>query len=624
MARAVLIASLPTQVISTGQRFLLGSAFLYPLPAANVAWRTAVARVPGHFCFLGGYTVSHPADGLGLFFEKNGTPGSGVTLVEGWNETADSDTVIDGDLWSIGATTGGDDLSTARIVFSADTGHATYNVGIGPTAPGTGTANYHPLVGSAVAYNPRTQAEIQFNVAGTIGNLQVYVSANNINASSAATVVVNGVDTALTLTIGALATGLFESTSGLGVHVDPDDLVCLKFHAGTDPGKNIFLEFHDTTFTADSGASADIFGTTGLAASNFTGTRYIPIAGDALVGSTNANLAKCRIGFPATLSKMWCHAYGNARTTDTVWRLYVNGVAGSSTFTIPALTTGYFQAVLSDIVAAADDVYIAVESGADAGHNLDVTSYGMVVTDNGGGTACNHATVPPDVGTPTVGTDDDVAYTPRTYITKVRQLKPYPRLPINEYEVGEGGKSKFPVSFRVMSQTDLRVTVDDVELDQSDFTLDGELLSDGTAVTDGVVRIWSDPAPKRETDLVAAGIAMVGVNDAMQTLWVCDIAQQLRLKRQTVLAFAAAHTFTVAESGGLFKSVTGTLPPASPGLHYDLNGGSATRAGSDTIYDGSASGTILTAGSSDAYARLISPKAGLWFVAKKTGTWSLA
>jgi hypothetical protein len=114
------------------------------------------------------------------------------------------------------------------------------------------------------------------------------------------------------------------------------------------------------------------------------------------------------------------------------------------------------------------------------------------------------------------------------------------------------------------------------------------------------------------------------LNEELQTLWVIAIAQQLKTKRQPVLTFSSAHTLTEEEGGCLFRESTLTLPDASPGLWYDLNGGSAARAGSDTIYDGASTGTTLTAASSDCHLRLKSPKAGLWFVASKTGTWTLS
>jgi len=70
--------------------------------------------------------------------------------------------------------------------------------------------------------------------------------------------------------------------------------------------------------------------------------------------------------------------------------------------------------------------------------------------------------LPPAEVPPTEGSDAAISYPPKTYITKVRQLKPHPRPPFNEYRVGDF-RSSFPVTFRVFEQADLRVTVDGLE-----------------------------------------------------------------------------------------------------------------------------------------------------------------
>jgi hypothetical protein len=116
---------------------------------------------------------------------------------------------------------------------------------------------------------------------------------------------------------------------------------------------------------------------------------------------------------------------------------------------------------------------------------------------------------------PEEGSDDVVEYPPITTpaITQVRQLRPHPRPPIVEYRVGSGERDTFPISFRVMEQQNLRVAIDDEELDQTDFTFtgrrngnlpgyDGGIVTLDTAITDCIVRIWSDPVPVRTTDFL--------------------------------------------------------------------------------------------------------------------------
>jgi hypothetical protein len=239
---------------------------------------------------------------------------------------------------------------------------------------------------------------------------------------------------------------------------------------------------------------------------------------------------------------------------------------------------------------------------------------------------------PPSPPEPGEGGDDLVQNICPPPTTTVRQLKPFPKPPINRYRVGHE-RSIFPVTFVVMAKAGLRVTIDGIELDQTDFSFAGNacpipgyrggLLELDDPVKDCIVEVWNDPAPARETDFAFGEIENVTLNTAFETLWIGARAQSLRVERSPTLAFSGSHVLTAAESGETFAGVMVTLPGASPGLHYDLIGGSAARAGSDSIKDGASSGTSITAASSTATLHLICPKAGLWFVVSKNGTWTL-
>ena len=257
------------------------------------------------------------------------------------------------------------------------------------------------------------------------------------------------------------------------------------------------------------------------------------------------------------------------------------------------------------------------------------------------------------------GGSSEPADTPHSHIKSlpiptVRQLRPFPRPPIAEFHTRKA-RTEFSIWFRVFEQTDLRVTIDGEELTQDAFSFDGnlvhfpgwddadEIMDDpdfiekhngfpgykggtvtlDTAVENTIVRIWSDPAPTRTTDYVAGEIKMASLNRAAHLLWRGAVAQRLKLGHPPVLGFATTHVLTAAESGGIFKDGALTLPAASPGLHYDLIGGSAARAGSDTIRDATNSGTAIAASGSNAMLRLLCPKPSIWFVARKTGDWGL-
>lgn len=238
------------------------------------------------------------------------------------------------------------------------------------------------------------------------------------------------------------------------------------------------------------------------------------------------------------------------------------------------------------------------------------------------------------------GSDDLVSHIRVPPIPKVRQLRTFEQVPFIEYSVGDTERTAFPIKFKVMAQTDLRVQIDDTELTQGDFTFTGKLIAFpgwddadaiiadpdfleennpypgyrggkvtlDVAINNSLIRIWSDPAPTRTTDLVSGELKMAQFNRACETLWVTDRAQHLKLGRDN-------ETLTGS----------GTLVAASAGLHVELIGPMlATAHAGDTIYNGASTGTHFTSSDANAIAQLVSTKTGLWYVARKSGTWSLA
>jgi hypothetical protein len=225
---------------------------------------------------------------------------------------------------------------------------------------------------------------------------------------------------------------------------------------------------------------------------------------------------------------------------------------------------------------------------------------------------------PPSPPEPVPGSDIVTPYVPPIIIPPVRQLRLFPRLPINSYSVTDA-RTDFPVTFRVSAQADLRVSVDGVELTQSDFTFTGKasagswyeggLLTLDTEVEDCTVRVWADPIPSRTTDYAAGEFVKAEANASLEKLWITDRAQHLKQTRDVEIPLTG----------------TVTLAAATGGLRYRLQGPvTATGAGSDQIYIAGSHGTVLTGADENAFCEIVCTKAGLWFVRTKTGTWSVA
>jgi hypothetical protein len=223
------------------------------------------------------------------------------------------------------------------------------------------------------------------------------------------------------------------------------------------------------------------------------------------------------------------------------------------------------------------------------------------------------------------GFDEVDPYEPPIIIPPVRQLDLFPQPPFKAYRCGADGVSVFPVPFRIIEQTDLRVEVDGVELTQSDFTYTAADFISGLgaivpghntghielvdAASDCIVRIWCDRAPSRTDDIADGEFDKAAANSDLETLWVIDRAQHLLQTRRT----------DDPETGAV------ALPAAYAGKRIWLQGDcAATRAGTDTIYDGHSSGTVLTGTGTNSLAELVCVKKDLWFVRTKSGSWSVA
>lgn len=388
MARTVLITSSDTGSIANNDNIAIAGT--YQLSSPVEAQRQAAAAIAGHFCFLG--AQSNGGNGLVLRFRKGGANGFQTCLVaNNWAETALSDNVSAGDLYDIQGQggVGGVALYTARQVFSANSGHSTYHIGILDVASVNGTTSYFTPAGYGFANNSSDESrnQIEMQVAGTIGNLQAYVRDNNIINDTVISVNVNGVPR-INLTLTALTAGVLFQNNVSTWPVVAGDLVGFQVVAGADSGHNIFINFGGFTFTATSGSTSGIYGTTNFNFTNFPDIRYFPIAGHAGTGTSFINRVNCRTGFPATLLNSRFHVSSNAKTTDSFIRLYKNSIATTFFATIPAGFTGMCRSAggLFNSVAASDDLAFGFEASSLGIVAID--TFGVDVTDDGGGTAC--------------------------------------------------------------------------------------------------------------------------------------------------------------------------------------------------------------------------------------------
>lgn len=127
----------------------------------------------------------------------------------------------------------------------------------------------------------------------------------------------------------------------------------------------------------------------------------------------------------------------------------------------------------------------------------------------------------------------------------------------------------FPITFSLFAKADLTVYVDDVALEQSDFSFTGTLLDGGgydggtvtlnTAVDDVTVRIERNVSPERTSNFAPASTTPVGsVDQALNRL--TAVQQDIRRSKVTLPIGERANLFHSYDADGNSQAVPGAVP----------------------------------------------------------------
>ena len=268
----------------------------------------------------------------------------------------------------------------------------------GSSNPSTAnTTEYWPVGGASNKSATETDAQIMFRSGGTVTNLFINITANTIAGTSTFDFRVNAASSALTISIGSSASGIFEDTTH-SVTVNAGDKCCFRTVPGATtntmtPGGAMSVHYDNVTTTIQKCVSSN---PAGFAASAASTSRYWAITGN-LTGTATEALANVKAEQAGTAQNLAVNAIVNARTTATTVALRKGAANSALTLSITASTTGFFEDTTHTVSIAAADLIDYVETTGLGTGTLTVTSvameitsavgYGILTMDTGGGTA---------------------------------------------------------------------------------------------------------------------------------------------------------------------------------------------------------------------------------------------
>jgi hypothetical protein len=217
--------------------------------------------------------------------------------------------------------------------------------------------------------NTESVRQVTYRTPGTISKLYIRITANSTVTNSTLTVRKNAIDTAMTLTIPASTSGVFEDTTNT-VTVAAADKLNYKTITG-NPGTmtvSIISCIFSATNDAVSRLTAGNFTT--LYTANST-TAYAQLVGQVAPGTLVESTAQTQIPKNGVIKNLAVQIFSNVRTSDSTVRIRLNAADSSISTTITALSTGMFEDTTNTLnVLAGDLVNFSITTGTGAGESL--------------------------------------------------------------------------------------------------------------------------------------------------------------------------------------------------------------------------------------------------------------
>lgn len=206
---------------------------------------------------------------------------------------------------------------------------------------GTSSSNavrYFPLMNcrADVLFADQGSAQVPFFEDGTLTNLFANPWTNAATGATDVTIEINGVDSALTLTIPSGGTGRYFDNTNTAAIVN-GDVACTRVDKGGSG--NLQMGVVGCQYETDSGIIVYKVGCSD-SASFATGTAYLPMLGDMTAISDNSATQTPRITVAGTVKNLHAYSSSNGRTSVTNFRIRLNGANAGPVIGFPSATNG--------------------------------------------------------------------------------------------------------------------------------------------------------------------------------------------------------------------------------------------------------------------------------------------
>jgi hypothetical protein len=381
MAKTIQVAYFTPVVTTTAatEYWALGNGMLSK--SATEANRQIVYRTAGTLSKLFVRLTANAATGSStVTVRKNAADGNqtvsiGAGATGVFEDTVNTDAVASTDLLDYKSVTGSGGALTISImstIFDATTNTVSRHLIADTTSLSFATisvSRYNPLAGQGSSgVGAETSARTRIRDAGTLKNMQVYISANTSTVSTTVRSRKNGAAGNISVSIGSTATGLFEDTANTDTLAVGDDTNS-EVATGTNAGLTLELIAFEFETTSSNGVC--VVGRPGAYLPGPSVTSYFPIGGALVVGATEANTqVKARETF--TFSDLTLLVTANTITATSTLTFRVNGADGNQSVSIGSSATGTLSdATNTDVVAATDLVNTKIVTGA-TGTNITI------------------------------------------------------------------------------------------------------------------------------------------------------------------------------------------------------------------------------------------------------------